>query len=255
MPEETAGDGALRARLAALEEENARLAARARGRPRGCSPVPRHRRERHRLRHPDARPGPERHELEHGRGEPARLERRRGARHGQPPHLRPRGPRAWRARGRAGPGRGRGPGRQRALAPPQGRQPLLGLRRAGAAARRRAGLPQGDARPDVAARGRRAAGAPAPRAVAPGQELARGGPRHGPPDRRARREHRGLSRRPRGPAAGARGGARPAERQWLARHAAGRAGPRGAGPARRRGAGRIRGSGTWRSGRPPPRTW
>ena len=40
---------------------------------------------------------------------------------------------------------------------------------------RRAGLPQGDARPHRPARGRRAAGAAAARAVAPGQELARGG--------------------------------------------------------------------------------
>ena len=110
------------------------------------------------------------------------------------------------------PGRGRGPGRERALAPAQGRRPLLGLGLAGAAAGVRAGLPQGDARPHLPARGRRAAGAAAARAVAPGQELARGGARRGPPERRARRGPGGLPRRLRGPAAGARGGARPAQR-------------------------------------------
>ena len=146
----------------------------------------------------------------------------------------PRGPRAGAARPRRGPGR-RADGDRVPHRPPVRRRGPLGQGRR---------LPDPWAERPDAARGRprpgrhrparrgRAADAPAPRAVPPGQEHADAHPLHGPADRPARRRRGRLHGHVRGPHRGAGRGARAADRERLAQHLPD--GPPGGGAGRAR---------------------
>ena len=95
-------------------------------------------RERARVRDRLDGPRSPRHQLEHRRRRAHRLSRGRDRRPPGRHHLHRGRPPRRRARARGAPGARRGPRRRRALAPAQGRQPLLGQRRDDGDARRRA---------------------------------------------------------------------------------------------------------------------
>ena len=125
-------------RVVARSQRGAPPRARARDRPaqagragpaRGRGEPAADDRERQGLRHLHRRPpGPDR-QLEPRRRAPLRLRRARDPRPRARRHLHPRGPRRRRPRARARHRRRPGPRDRRALAPPQGRQPLLRQRR------------------------------------------------------------------------------------------------------------------------------